>query len=72
MGKWRSFSHPGPMSTRGLLCRHKQLREDDTKSLYNRVEPIPDSVFQFFINKYGKRNPNNEIVLHFPNSSYSL
>jgi hypothetical protein len=63
MEKWRSFSDPGLMSTRGLLCRHRQLKSDIIQSLHRRVEPIPESAFRSLIEKYGPSNQNVENVL---------
>jgi len=60
MEKWRSFSEPGLMSTRGLLCRHRKIRDDVADSLYRRVESIPESAFRLLVSKYGRRNQNNE------------
>jgi hypothetical protein len=63
MEKWRSFSDPGFMSTRGLFCRHGNLKSDIIESLHRRIEPVPESAFHFLISKYGRNNQNAKNVL---------
>jgi len=60
MYKWRNFASPGPINNAELLCPHRNIQRDLNDIYYDRVEEIPDSIYQKLKSGYGGTALNDD------------